>query len=159
MEDEPGKTTGCLAPARNGGGKTSCVTSVFTIFFEDPFWVGVLEEQYDDQQYMGKHLFGAEPSNAELTRFYLNEFDTIKKIKTGESKSEAKKTGFKKSLAKAKKAQDKKGAGTRSQELFQRALEEAVGVKKKLVKAEERLDKAEKYAQKQEKKLKKRKGH
>jgi hypothetical protein len=159
VEDEPVKTPGCSVPAQDGGGETSCVTSVFTIFFEDPFWVGVLEEQYDDQQYMGRHVFGAEPSNSELTQFYLNELGAIRKIKIGESKIEAKKTGFKKSLSKAKQAQNKKGTGTKSQELFQRALEEAMDVKKKLVKAEERLDKAEKYAQKQEKKLKKRKGH
>jgi hypothetical protein len=24
-----------------------CVTSVFTIFFEDPFWVGILGKNYD----------------------------------------------------------------------------------------------------------------
>jgi hypothetical protein len=56
-----------------------CVTSVFTIYFEDPFWVGVLEENYNKIHYMGKHIFGAEPSNSDLLYFYIHEIDKIKK--------------------------------------------------------------------------------
>jgi hypothetical protein len=136
-----------------------CVTSTFTIFFEDPFWVGVLEENYDDKNYMGKHIFGAEPSNSELVQFYLYEFDKIKKIKISESKIEARKINFKKSLNKSKKMQNKTGAGTKSQNLFQKAFEEIMNIKKKVNKAEERQDKEKKYIKRQEKKLEKRKGH
>jgi hypothetical protein len=66
---------------------------------------------------------------------------------------------FKKSLNKSKKMQHKKGVGTKSQNLFQKAFEETMDIKKKVNKAEERLDKEEKYIKKQEKKLEKRKGH
>jgi len=31
--------------------ETKCVTSVFTVFFEDPFWVGILEENYNGINY------------------------------------------------------------------------------------------------------------
>jgi hypothetical protein len=135
------------------------VTSIFTIFFEDPFWIGILEENYDEKNYMGRHIFGAEPSNPELIQFYLYEFDKIKRIKIGESKIETRTMSFKKSLNKSKKTQNKKGVGTKSQNLFQKAFEETMKIKKKTSKAEERLDKEEKYIKKQEKKLEKRKGH
>jgi hypothetical protein len=149
-----------MTPKNN---EVKCVTSIFTIFFEYPFWVGILEENYDEKNYMGKYIFGAEPSNSELIQFYLYEFDKKKKIKISESKSglkvEARKMSFKKSLNKSKKIQNKKGVGTKSQNLFQKAFEETMGIKKKAGKAEERLDKEEKYLKKQEKKLEKSKGH
>jgi hypothetical protein len=136
-----------------------CVTSVFTVFFEDPFWVGILEENYNGINYMGKHIFGAEPSNSELLLFYIYEFDKIDKIKVSEVEIETKKIGFKKSLNKSRKAQAKIGIGTKSQDLFRKAFEEIMVIKKKGKKEEEILDKEEKYRKKQEKKLEKRKGY
>ena len=135
------------------------VTSVFTVFFEDPFWVGVLEENYNGINYMGKHIFGAEPSNSELLLFYVYEFDKIDKIKVSEVEIETKKIGFKKSLNKSRKAQAKIGIGTKSQNLFRKAFEETMVIKKKGKKEEEILDKEEKYRKKQGKKLEKRKGY
>jgi len=136
-----------------------CVTSVFTIFFEDPFWVGILEENYNGINYMGKHIFGAEPSNSELLQFYIYEFNKIGKVKIGETEIKTKKMSFKKSLNKSKKVQNKSGVGTKSQNLFQKAFEETMAIKKNEKKGEEILDKEEKYRKKQEKKLEKRKGH
>jgi phosphotransferase system IIB component len=136
-----------------------CVTSVFTVFFEDPLWVGVLEVNYNGINYMGKHIFGAEPSNSELLLFYIYEFDKIDKIKVSETEMETKKRGFKKSLSKSKKTQIKIGIGTKSQNLFRKAFEEILEKKKKEHRAEENMDKEEKYRKKQEKKLAKKKGH
>jgi hypothetical protein len=148
-----------LGSLKNKNNEIKCVTSTFTIFFEDPFWVGILEENYDENNYIGKHIFGAEPTNSGLIQFYLYEFDNIKKIKINESKIETKKINFKKSLNKSRKIQNKTGIGTKSQNLFQKAFEETMDIKKKEVKMDEKLDKEEKYKKKQEKKLEKRKGH
>jgi len=136
-----------------------CVTSVFTIFFENPYWVGVLEENYNGINYIGKYVFGAEPSNSELLQFYIYEFDKIEKIKISETEMETKKISFKKSLNKSKKVQNKIGVGTKSQNLFQKAFEEIMEIRKKKHRMEENMDKEEKYKKKQEKKLEKRKGH
>jgi len=149
----------CLEPPKKENDKIKCVTSVFTVFFEDPFWVGILEENYDEINYMGRHIFGAEPSNSELLQFYIYELEKIEKIKISESKIETKKMSFKKSLNKSKKIQNKSFTGTKSQNLFQRAFEETMDIKKKERKIEEIIIKEEKYKKKQEKKLEKRKGH
>jgi len=143
----------------NENNEIKCVTSVFTVFFEDPFWVGIVEENYNGINYMGKHIFGAEPSNSELLQFYIYEFDKIKKVKISETNIETRKMGFKKSLNKSKKAQDKIGVGTKSQNLFKMAFEEGMETKKKERKIEELTNKEEKYKKKQEKKLEKKKGH
>jgi len=136
-----------------------CITSVFTVFFDDPFWVGILEENYNGINYMGKHIFGAEPSNPELLRFYIYEFENIVKFKIDNADIETKKTNFKKSMIKSKKAQNKIGVGTKSQNLFKIAFEKTMDIRKKERKIEESMNKDEKYKKKLEKKLEKKKGH
>jgi len=138
---------------------TKCITSVFTIFFEDPFWVGVLEENYNGINYMGKHIFGAEPTNSELLQFYIYKFENIDRIKISETDIDTKKMSFKKAINKSKKVQNKIGIGTKSQNLFKVAFEETMNIKKKEKRIEEIINKDEKYKKKQEKKLEKKKGH
>ena len=66
---------------------------------------------------------------------------------------------FKKAINKSRKIQNKIGVGTKSQNQFKTAFEEAMDMKKKERKIEEIIDKEEKYKKKREKKLEKRKGH
>jgi len=139
--------------------QAKCITSVFTIFFEDPFWVGILEENYNGINYMGKHIFGAEPSNSELLQFYIYKFENIDRIKINETNVETKKMSFKKGINKSKKVQNKIGIGTKSQNLFKVAFEETMNIKKKEKRIEEIINKDEKYKKKLEKKLEKKKGH
>jgi len=160
VEDNlPKKILSYSEPHNNENYETKCVTSVFTIFFEDPFWVGILEENYNGINYMGKHIFGAEPTNSELLRFYIYEFEKIKILKISETDIETKKMNFKKSLNKSKKMQNKIGIGTKSQNLFKMAFEETMGIRKKEKKIEELMNKEEKNKKKVEKKLEKKKGH
>jgi hypothetical protein len=142
----------------NENDEIKCVTSVFTIFFEDPFWVGILEENYNGINYMGKHIFGAEPSNSELLQFYIYEFENINKLNIGEIDMETKRMNFKKSMNKSKKAQNKIGVGTKSQNLFKKAFEETMKRKKKEKKIDEIINKEEKYIKELRKKLKRRRG-
>jgi hypothetical protein len=142
----------------NENNEIKCVTSIFTIFFKDPFWVGILEENYNGINYMGKHIFGAEPSNSELLQFYIYEFENIEKLKVGKTDIETKKMNYKKSMNKSKKAQNKIGVGTKSQNLFKKAFEETMDIKKKERKIEEIMNKEKKY-KKELKKNKKKSGH
>ena len=157
--DLPEKAPDYLEPLNNENEGIKCVTSVFTIFFEDPFWIGILEENYDGINYMGRHIFGAEPSNSELLQFYIYEFENINKLKISETDIETKKMKFKKSLNKSKRTQNKIGVGTKSQNLFKMAFEETMGIKKKESKMEKLINKEEKYKKKLEKKSEKKKGH
>jgi hypothetical protein len=50
------------------------MVAVFTVFFEDPFWVGILESEDEGRLAVARHVFGAEPSNAELLHFMLDRF-------------------------------------------------------------------------------------
>ena len=45
-----------------------------TVYFEDPFWVGVFERVEDDQLSVCRHVFGAEPTDAEVLAFVQQRF-------------------------------------------------------------------------------------
>jgi len=45
--------------------------ATMTVFFDDPFWVAVLELHHDRHVRAVRHVFGAEPSDAELYQYLL----------------------------------------------------------------------------------------
>ena len=51
----------------------------FTVYFEGPFWVGVLESEDEGSLVVARHVFGAEPGNAELLDFMLNGFHRMRR--------------------------------------------------------------------------------
>ncbi|HEV2377221.1 MAG TPA: YjdF family protein [Streptosporangiaceae bacterium] len=53
-------------------------TTTFTVFFEDPFWVGVLETADEQGVRAARHVFGAEPSGQELYEFgFSRDYDRL----------------------------------------------------------------------------------
>ncbi len=46
----------------------------FTVLYEYPFWVGVLEVEADGELCAAQHVFGVEPTNAEVAEFVRREF-------------------------------------------------------------------------------------
>lgn len=55
----------------------------FLVFFEGPFWVGILEGQDDEGGLVvARHVFGAEPTNPELLAFMLHDFHRMRRTRT-----------------------------------------------------------------------------
>ena len=54
------------------------VESRFTVFFGDPFWVGVFERYSDGRLAVCKVVFGAEPKDSELHEFVLKRWNSLK---------------------------------------------------------------------------------
>ena len=46
------------------------ISSCLTVFFEEPFWVGVYERQSGNRLEVCKITFGAEPKDYEIMTFY-----------------------------------------------------------------------------------------
>jgi len=135
------------------------IEATFTIFFDDPFWVGILEENHNKANYMGKHIFGTEPSNTNLLSFYLNHFSNIERIEVKEETFGNKHYNYKKSLAKAKKSQKDIGVNQKSKALFQEAFEKEMTLKEREKRQEKTIDEQEKYEKRMAKKREKKKGH
>lgn len=48
---------------------TQCI-----VFFEDPFWVGIIDSARDGKRFLNRVVFGAEPTNAQLVLFMVDDF-------------------------------------------------------------------------------------
>lgn len=53
------------------------VISKLTVFFEEPFWVGVFERAEDGRLYASKVTFGTEPKDNEVYEFVLKNYDCL----------------------------------------------------------------------------------
>lgn len=53
------------------------VCSKLTVYFENPFWVGVFERHADGKLQVCKVVFGAEPKEGEVYSFILTKWNTL----------------------------------------------------------------------------------
>jgi hypothetical protein len=53
------------------------MASTFSVFYDGQFWVGVLEITDDSGVRAARHVFGGEPSNAELEEFAVRGCDRL----------------------------------------------------------------------------------
>lgn len=49
-----------------------CITSCFRVLFEEQFWVGYSELRVGEKYYVARHVFGPEPSGAEIAEFSVS---------------------------------------------------------------------------------------
>ena len=49
-----------------------------TVYFENPFWVGIFERNIDEKLSVCKVIFGAEPKDNEILNFVLNKYNKLK---------------------------------------------------------------------------------
>ncbi|WP_370944454.1 YjdF family protein [Amycolatopsis sp. cg5] len=100
----------------------------FTVFHDGRFWIGVYEFREDGHVRAARHIFGAEPTNAELLQFAAGPGFTALSREAERAPAvpmeiRARSRVSAKRLAKqAKKAQESAGVGTAAQ----RALRESV---------------------------------
>ncbi|MDD3919832.1 MAG: YjdF family protein [Eubacteriales bacterium] len=131
-----------------------------TVFFEDPFWVGVLESTSDGGLSAAKITFGAEPKDAEVWEFILTRYYSLafSKPVTAQQRTVAR-PNPKRMQRVAAKALGQTGVGTKAQQALQ-AQYEANKQEHKARSREERDAEAERQFQlRQEKKKAKHKGH
>lgn len=53
-------------------------TSTFTVFFEDPFWVGVYERTRGGKLQAARVVFGAEPKDSDVYEFLLKNWNRLR---------------------------------------------------------------------------------
>ena len=56
------------------------ITGQLTVFFDDPFWVGVFERIEENKLSVCRVVFGAEPKDYEVYDFILKNMDGIQEI-------------------------------------------------------------------------------
>ncbi len=133
---------------------------VCTIFFENPFWVGVLE-RYDEAGYAAaRYVFGGEPTDAELLRFAADESPRLVfSARTDGPPSGRAEVNFKRRRRLARKETAQLGIGTLAQRTLQSERErmKQAGAEKR--RAERQVEERAKFLMKQAAKKEKHCGH
>lgn len=135
----------------------TCVT--LTIFFEDPFWVGLFERTEENTLKVCKVTFGAEPKDGEVYDYILREYDRLAFSPGVASSSHHPADNPKRRQRNAGKQLRQAGIGTKSQQALQ-MQREAMKTERRTVRKEElEAEKQRRFLQKQQKKKEKHKGH
>ncbi len=130
-----------------------------TVFFDDPFWVGVFERIEDGKLSVCKVTFGAEPKDYEIWEFVLQHYYELAFSPAVQIESRQAADNPKRRSRAARKHTEQTGIGTKSQQALQLQREQNKTERKEKSK-EERLAEAERlFSLKQQKKKEKRRGH
>lgn len=131
-----------------------------TVFFENPYWVGVFERYEKDQIQVAKVVFGPEPKEPELYEFILKHYAKLRFSRPSKTDVKPiKKVNPKRLQRLAQKEQISQGIGTKAQRAIQAEREAMKKERKAMSKAEKEHMKEVKFQMKQEKRKQKKKGH
>lgn len=137
-----------------------CDTCTFTVYFEDPFWVGLYEREEGGGYSVCKHTFGAEPRDYQVYEVLLSHWRELEFSPALPSKrAERLRTNPKRARKEAARALSGPSVGTKAQEAIK--LQRAEGKEARREKAREAREAEEerKFNLRQEKKKQKHRGH
>ena len=113
-----------------------------TVFFEDPFWVGVFERIEDGKLSVCKVTFGAEPKDYDVWDYVLHHYYELVFSPAIETET-----------------RENTGIGTKSQQALQRQREEMKTERRQISREEREAEARRRFEMKQTKKKEKRRGH
>lgn len=135
-------------------------SSSFTVFFEDPFWVGVFERTYSGKYEAAKIVFGAEPANSQIYEYISKNWCRLRFSPcVTEKKTDQRKISPKRIQREIHKQMDGPFSGTKSQQALKLQQEQSKLERKALSRDIREAEKEKQFLIRQEKKLKKHKGH
>ena len=130
-----------------------------TVYFEDPFWVGVFEKIDGSKLSVSKVTFGAEPKDYEIQEFVERHYNKLKFSPPVDAAVKKDVINPKRKLREARKQSQTSGIGTKSQQALKLQQEENKLERKILSKEMKEAEKQRKFDLKQEKRKKKHRGH
>ncbi|MDL2300043.1 YjdF family protein [Clostridiaceae bacterium OttesenSCG-928-D20] len=134
--------------------------SKLTVFFDDPFWVGVYERISDGKLEVCKITFGAEPKDYEVYEFLLQNWNKLRF--SPPIKADNKSVGNinpKRMQRAIKKQLEKQGVGTKAQQAMKLQQAEGKEARKQKFRLQREQEKERQFEIKQEKRREKHKGH
>ena len=130
-----------------------------TVFFEDPFWVGVFERIDDGKLSVCKVTFGAEPKDYDVWEFILRHYDELVFSPAVEAESRQTADNPKRRLRNVRKQTERRGIGTKSQQALQLQREELKTEHRQISREQRDAEAQRRFEMKQLKKKEKRRGH
>ena len=134
--------------------------SKLTVFFDDPFWVGVYERISDGKLEVCKITFGAEPKDYEVYKFLLQNWNKLRL--SPPIKADIKSVGNinpKRMQRAIKKQLERQEVGTKAQQALKLQQAEGKEARKRKSRLQREQEKERQFEIKQEKRREKHKGH
>ena len=134
------------------------VTGKLTVFFEEPFWVGVFERTENGKLSVCKVTFGAEPKDYDVMDFVQRNYFCLQFSPAVKADAAKEHTNPKRAQREARRLTAQTGIGTKAQQALQLQREEMKTERKILTKAQREAGKERKFALKQQKRKEKHRG-
>lgn len=135
------------------------ISGTLTVYFEDPFWVGVFERISDGTLSACKVTFGAEPKEYEVWDFVLRHYSSLMFCPAVEAESKPSARNPKRRLRDAKKQMQSTGIGTKSQQVLKMQREEQKIRRRQAMHRKKEAEKEQRFELKQQKRKEKHRGH
>ncbi len=135
------------------------ISEKLTLFFEDPFWVGVFERVSDGKLSVCKTTFGAEPRDYEVCDFVLKNYYGLSFSPAVKVEQKRTADNPKRRQRNASKQMLNIGIGTKSQQALQKQREEMKTERRQTGREMREAEKQRQFDLKQQKKKEKHRGH
>lgn len=135
------------------------VSGKLTVYFEEPFWVGIFERIEDGKLSVAKVTFGAEPKDYEVQEYVQKYYFSLKFSPAVDTVVKDIKRNPKRMQREAKKQMQKIGIGTKSQQALKLQQEQNKQERKLRSQEKKEAEKLRMFELKQQKKREKHKGH
>lgn len=135
------------------------VSGKLTVYFEEPFWIGVFERIEDGKLSVAKVTFGAEPKDYEVQAYIQKYYSSLKFSPAVDTVTRDIKRNPKRMQREAKRQMHETGIGTKSQQALKLQPEQNKQERKSRSKEKKEAEKLRMFKLKQQKKREKHKGH
>lgn len=132
---------------------------MLTVFFDEPFWVGVFELTENGRLSAAKVTFGAEPKDSEILEFIMKHYCELKFSPAVEVKTKHTADNPKRRQRNARKELAGTGIGTKSQQALKLMQEQNKTERRQLTKEQRDEEKQRQFELRQQKRREKHKGH
>lgn len=130
-----------------------------TVYFEDPFWVGVFERIEGDTLSVCKLTFGAEPKEQEIWELILRDFQRLRFSAAQVIEQRKRADSPKRRQREAKRQLEASGVGTKAQQALARQREEQKTERRQLSRQQKEAAQQRRFEEKQRKRREKHRGH
>ena len=135
------------------------VSDKLTVFFEEPFWVGVFEHIEDEKLSVAKVTFGAEPKDYEIQKYLQKYYYSLQFSPAVATVVKEAKRNPKRMQRNAKKQKQENGIGTKSQQALKLQQEQNKQERKLKSRNRKEAEEMRMFELKQQMKNEKHKGH
>ena len=136
------------------------VAAKLTVFFEAPFWIGLLERECAGQYEVCKILFGAEPKECEVYNFLLANWGRLRFSPSMEAQTiDGRYANPKRMQRQIRRQLENAGIGTKAQQALKFQREQGKSACRSRLREQREEEKQRQFELKQKKRKEKHRGH